>query len=345
MIPSSYRRVFFPLILIFSLSITAYSQFFWRINGEGGYYSAQGSQILDQGELVTRLNTDLKYMYEFKNSITSFDIKIRPELYGLDNHLQIIKLRGKGHYLYKARRYHWGIDLSAYHYLYSGQNLDLSFNNLIIETNLFWLRSPARLIQANLGYAFQSTHRFGDFKLNLLFMQMVLYRTISAYFRYGYGIYLEKFYITLELYNYLKYREICNSGWRTGPLLSLNYLRNFIVNMDYRFLLHYSDYTTYPSYEHYLRLMIGKIFYTRWSAFLVVDYYIPVFKRKTDIIEEVNVLYTPINLQNRIFLKLAYDVKENIEVYIRYGYFKESLYYYNDQFAGWSGLVGLEIRN
>jgi hypothetical protein len=333
------------LFVLTTFCSSAYTQFVWKIKTETGYYSSQGSLLNNQDDILIRLDADLKYKYRNNNNVASVDMKILPEFYGLENQLRITKLRARGSYLQKRKKMNLGFNLTTHRYFFSGAGLDLSFNNLILETHLLWLKHSTQFFQANIGYAYQSTHRVGDLNLDLLFLQGSWYQPINKYFKYSYGIYVEKFYIAYDIDYNTHISKANNAGWRVGPLILLNYLKDFLLNIDYRFLLHYSDLTTYPSYQQKLRFLLGKIFYSRYSTFLVVDYYIREFKRKSDTVEEINVLYTPINLQNRIFFKFAYDIKDNIEIYVRYGYFKESLYYQDYQLAGWSGLIGIEISN
>jgi hypothetical protein len=337
-------RIIYSALLGFILSASTHAQLFWKINAESGYYSAQGSQLLEQDELLTRLDANLRYRYKYDHSVAAFDIKVRPEFYGFGNRLQIVKMRGRVSYLQNSKNFNWGINLTSHRYLVSGLDLDLSYENLILETHLLWQKESARFFQANLGYAYQQTQRFADLNLDIIFLQGGVYHLVSNYFKYGYGIYLENFYITYDVINFTQSSEMNNSGWRTGPLLVLNYIEHFMINFDYRFLIHHSKFTTYPSYEQWLRLLAGKIFLSRWSAFFIIDYYLREFKRKSDMIDEINALYTPINRQNRIFFKLAYDISDKVEAYFKYGYFKEDLYNQNYNIAGWNGLVGIEIR-
>jgi hypothetical protein len=340
----SVYNFFVSLLVLTIVCSPAYTQYFWKINTEAGYYSSQGSRLINQEDILTRLDIDLKYIHRTNNNTATINMKILPEFYGLDNPLRITKIRARGSYLQKKKRFNLGFHLTTHQYFFSGSSLDLSFNNLILESHLLWLKKTSQFFQTNIGYAYQSTHRVGELNLDLLFLQASWYQPINKYLKYCYGIYVEKFQISYNVdYNFQR-SKAKNEGWRVGPLIVLNYLKDFLLNIDYRFLLHYSDFTTYPSYQQKLRFLLGKIFYTRYSLFLVVDYYTRDFKRKPEAIEEINVLYTPINFQNRIFLKFAYDIKKNMEIYLRYGYFKEDLYYQDYQLAGWSGLIGIAIK-
>jgi len=79
-----------------------------------------------------------------------------------------------------------------------------------------------------------------------------------------------------------------------------------------------------------------------WSVFLLADYYTRNFKTKNS--TDNNLLYTPINLENRIYIKLGYELKNSFEIYLRSGYTNESLYKNNLSIKGWNIMVGIEVN-
>ena len=206
-------------------------------------------------------------------------------------------------------------------------------------SGFFWNGSP---ISLNLGYAFQKFSSTGKQQLDMIFLNSQLYELINPFFKIGYGIYTEKFSIQNDLIN-LKHKINSNKGWRYGPEMSLNYLKNFILKFEYRFLFYDSQFTTYPSTEQWIRLVGGKIISKKWSIFLLVDYYYHSFKKTVNNNDNEYPLYTPTNFENRIYGKLGYDVSDKLEIYLKPGYFKENLFSDKYSFEGWDLLIGFEI--
>ena len=155
-----------------------------------------------------------------------------------------------------------------------------------------------------------------------------------------YGIYTERFFLDDQY----KTENINNKGWRIGPHISFDYLKTFLLNFDYRFLFHISEFTKSPSYEHWIRLVAGKLLMENWSVFVLTDYYFRKYTISKNLDDPYISLYTPINQDNRIYLKVAYSFSDILEIYFKTGYFRENLYN-NYFFAGWNILIGFEIGN
>jgi hypothetical protein len=311
---------------------------------EGGYYASDGAAQLNKKDFLLQLDGDLGYLYKKRNKMLSFAVRVRPELYGFDNQFKVFKFRGKGSYLQKGNKYDWGIHFVNHRFMYSGAAIEQKYNNLLLQSSLQWYRDALTYYSINAAYAYQSTDYYGNLDLDLIFLDGTCFNMHNRYFKYGYGLYMERFYIKHDTNLNYVFEKKYNSGGRVGPLISVNYLKNFYIKFDYRFLLHFSEMTKYPSYEQRVRLVSGIIFFTDWSLFIFADYYTRNFTHKESEREQVGLLYTPINLENRIYLKLSYDLVNNIELYSKFGYFKENLFYYDQNLNGWSGVVGIEIR-
>ena len=79
------------------------------------------------------------------------------------------------------------------------------------------------------------------------------------------------------------------------------------------------------------------------SAFVLVDYYKRNFKySKDDNITDL--LYSPVNAENRIFFRLSNKVKSNQKIFLKIGYFDGKLFYRNYSLSGWKGYIGFEIK-
>ena len=178
----------------------------------------------------------------------------------------------------------------------------------------------------------------------MAFINTCAYNIISTSLKIGYGIYLERFFVSGNI-NQTQNENNSNNGWRYGPQLKINYLKGFVTSLDYEFLLHNSQLTSSFSYENQLKIVAGKIFSEKWSAFVLVDYYFRNFKLKDPSNNYNALLYTTANYENRIYLKLGYDITESLTVYLKNGYLKENISNDKFSFEGINILLGLELGN
>jgi hypothetical protein len=174
--------------------------------------------------------------------------------------------------------------------------------------------------------------------MDMILLDVEIVHRIFGNAGFGYGIYTEHFVLSNS------FEDMKNEGWRIGPHINFNYLKSFLINFDYRFLFHLSEITKSPSYEHWIRFVAGKLLTEKWSVFFMTDYYFRKYTIGKNLNNPYISLYTPINEDNRIYLKLAYSLLDFLEAYVKTGYFRENLYN-NYSFDGWNFLVGLEIGN
>jgi len=120
-------------------------------------------------------------------------------------------------------------------------------------------------------------------------------------------------------------------------------VRNFIFSFDYQFLIHDSDITVYPSYDQWIRIMAGKSIVKNLTAFILIDYYKRDFEYR-EVNDLTDLLYSPVNAENRIYFELSNTVKTNQKLYLKIGYFDEKLFYRDYSLSGWKGLIGFEIK-
>ncbi len=335
-----YFTIFFSLVF-YHLSIC---QVTWRTSAETGYFHSSGDGLIGQEDVQIKLDGLIRYNYQRKKQNASVHLRVRPELFGLKDRVRSMRLKAFGSYSYDFDDFEGGINITSQRHLFSGKYLEISYESILLlgeaSFNLF-KNTP---IIASLGYAYHSLSA-EEQVLDLIFLDTKLSRIINSYLQFGYGAYGEKFVVSgLSRTNYILQKNK-NSGWRLGPKIHLGYTRDFIFNFEYRFLLHGSQLTAFPSYEHWLRVVTGKIFNERWSVFLLADYYTRKFKTTNLALIENNLLYTPMNLENRIYVKLGYEINGSAEIFVKSGYFNENLYKDNLSFKGWSWTMGIEVRN
>ncbi len=209
--------------------------------------------------------------------------------------------------------------------------------------NLFFIDNYS--INTSFGYAFQDASKDVNQNLDLFFLDLKAFPDYGLYFNIGYGFYIERFKIESNFSLPYVFQTITdNSGWRFGPQISLSYLKDFLVNIDYRFLFHNSNLTANPSYEQWLRVLAGTFITEKISAFLLIDYNWRKFKLVETQYDYSNLYYNPLNIENNIYAKLAYEINASIETYIKSGYFKYDVISRNYSIAGWDVILGIEIK-
>ena len=166
----------------------------------------------------------------------SLSLRARPEFYGFSNPINFIKLRAEGDYYQSEEKFNWGLNISRQVNFFKQQNSNLTYNIFSLTGSATWFYIDNMPVNTNLGYAYQVIKNNEEYNLDLLFFDCKLYSQLSTYMKFSYGLYLERFFITneVEILHTSSYYK--NNGWRFGPQLSLNYLKEFIVNIDYKFL-------------------------------------------------------------------------------------------------------------
>jgi hypothetical protein len=329
--------------LCFISVYSIYPQITWGVKTEAGYNFASGSGIVDSSDLLIGLDGELAYLYERDNKQASLTLRARPEIYGLNKELVSAKLRARSNFYRDEGNFGWGIILTGQRNIFDKKDFNLIYDIVILnaEASCFFIESVPFTL--NLGYASQTTEHQLEQSLDLFFFETNFFNQID-FLRIGYGMYIEKFNLSYEKNRQSEFRN-SNNGWRIGPQISLNYLKDWIFSAEYRFLFHNSQVTERPSYDQWIRLLAGKIFLDDFSFFILADFYLQDYKIKSDSTDILPVLYSPIDQENNLYLKVSYDISDIFSVYIRSGYFKENLFLNNLSFSGWNILLGLEISN
>lgn len=338
-----HRLLYTGIILILLLTNTT-AQINIQANAESGFYRSAGDFLVDQNDMMLALEGKLGYRY--KKDATEFyaDIKIRPELYSLKRELSTFVFRASGDFVRHEEDFDWGLNVKRQVNNITGTDLKLSYDIFSLQGNaqVYWFDNfPISFL---LGYAYQSINSDNYQNHDIIFFEGKTNSFLDSYLRAGYGFYLEKFTIQGDtISNFVKTKENI-PGFRIGPELEIYYLKDFVINGQYRLLLHLSDKVNSPSFEHSIRLIAGKLMANGFSIFLLVDYCLRDIKRKDDN-EQIEILYSPFNLENQISLKIGYDLSEQIELYFKGTYFHNDLVYKDYMFEGGNILFGIGYSN
>ena len=338
------NHAYLIFILLFPYQI-CYSQFSGKINLESGYYNSTQQDSIKQNDILYRLDGQLKYKYTDEKRSASLKLRVSPESYGTNNGLFVLKMKAEGNYFQKENSFNWGVDIARQKNILKNRNLKLNYDIFILSGNLDLFFINDYSINTTFGYAFQDASKDVNQNLDLFFLDLKTFPNYGLYFNLGYGFYIEKFKVKSNLSLENEMNNITdNSGWRFGPQISFSYLKDFLVNIDYRFLFHNSNLTGNPSYEQWLRVLAGTFLTEKISMFLLVDYNWRKFKLIEAQFDYSNLYYNPLNIENNIYAKLAYEINESFETYIKPGYFKYDVISRNYSIAGWDIMLGIEYK-
>jgi hypothetical protein len=334
------------LFLLLTGRGTLYAQLKYQVYAESGYFNAKESGEAIDSKLLTRLSGELKYEYTGKGSAASLWMNVRPEFYGSQNPQNIIKAKTGANYFCRKEKFGYGIDLTGQRNSYNNPGNDFRFDMLFLTGQSEWYYINEVPLLINAGYAWQQAVDDNKQSYNIFFADVKAYQSLSQDMRISYGIYFENFNINNDIDLLHKFGfNTKNTGFRWGPQAGISYLEDFIFDADFNFLFHNSEYTRSPSYEQLFRMLAGSIFLDNFSAFILVDYYRRQLNLNDKFIDGVSPLYVPLNMENRVYLKLGYDLSEITELYIKTGYLRENLYDNKYTFSGWHVLAGIQISN
>ncbi len=341
---NKFHAYLLSIVLITPIS-SSFPQLSAKLNLESGYYNSTQQDSIKQNDAIYRLNGLAKYRYAEEKRSASIQLRVSPELFGGAEGLFVIKMKASGNYFQKENNFNWGLDIARQKNIFRQTELKLDYDIFLLNGNINFFLNDNLSISSSLGYAFQNASKDVNQNLDLIFLDLKAVSNFNLYSNYGYGIYIERFKVKSNLTAQVDSPNILsNSGWRFGPQISFNYLKNILINLDYRFLFHNSKLTGNPSYEQWIRVLAGTFLSEKLSAFLLVDYYWRKFKQNETRQYFTNLYYNPLNTENNIYAKLAYEINESFESYIKSGYFKYDVISGNYSIAGWDLLLGIEIK-
>lgn len=339
-------QILFVIILLSLSNIKG--QFKIKANAETGYFTSNGTSIISQSDFLNSIDSQFGYTYKDEMRSAEIKFRVRPEFYGLDNPLRTLKFGADGSYDQSEDSFNWGFELSRQLYNFRGRNIDLAYDsfNILAKGVLFPLETNP--IGGTAGYGYQKINNSITQDLEYYFVNFTSSITLSESSKLGYGVYIENFSVSNEtpsLPGQISSFLTENEGWRFGPQVGFYYLKEAVLNIDYRFLVHNSGLTNNLSNEQWLRVVTGKLITDKWSIFLLVDLYLRNLKLNAAGEKNLSLLYNSLNIDNRIYLKTGYELSDHFEVYIRTGYFKENLVANKYSYSGWNTLLGVEVGN
>lgn len=321
------------ILLILALACLTNAQLKYSVGVGTGLFFTDGAQSYDNSQKY--LNGHFKIQYDLKNKTRKggFQMFVLPEIYGNNDFVKSLKLKINGNYQEKHGNLTWGINLSKKYYLFNSIGVDNIFDIYFVQPFLDWKLSDDIPVRTTIGIAYQDISGLYEQKSDLIFLENNFFHHFSSYTNLSYGFYLERFALSAQNKN---------SGFRVGPLFQINHLKNFVFNLQVKFLIHSSELTTDFSNESIIRLLAGKILFKDFSAFLIADYNWRNIKYNSS----ENILpYSLIDSENNIHIKLSYKTAKTSELFIRGGYFNQDFLNNDLTLKGWNLIAGFKISN
>ncbi len=331
--------------LQFSLALNSvFAQFTFNANSELGYYRNTGSGIFGKNDIVSRLDLKGKYEYEVDENYFAASASVRPELYGLKDNLKGIKIIGNGSFYDNSGPIIWGINFSEQKNIFRSSELNINTDFIFLTSDFFFNAVDNLPLHLMAGYAYQSYNYSGRKNFDILFLDSRYEDILFDDINFFSGLYLERFLISNKSNSAFINLQDKNIGWRIGPQVGINYLQSILLRIEYRILFHFSDITKSPSYEQNYKVLAGANLSESLSVFLLLDLYLKNFILSENFTQVREIIYSPMNSENRFYVKLLYDLNENLGVYTRYGYGKEIIDYFDTYLEGWNLVAGLELN-
>lgn len=323
----------------------SFCQFNSRLDLEAGYMNIHNPLLNSEENIQMRAEGELSYNLSGGNSSFNANARFRPEWTGIETVLRSVKMGSQAGYLYEAESFALGVTAAAKRNLYNTYQPVISHDMMNIQGDFSYNLPSEIVLRLSPGY-YRQIINFGSRQItDLLALNLSAGKSLFGSVNGEGGIYTEFFSVTEKPGKISIQKEYSLPGWKIGPELNFTYSEESIITLQYHFLLLNSENTEFPSNEQMVRFMAGLMPEENISFMLIADFYWHNIKvRNGTGYEEASILnYTSLNFENRILLKIGYDVSENVEVYLRTGYSKEDLTNSNLSEKSWSLMAGLSL--
>ncbi|MBP7462096.1 MAG: hypothetical protein KBA26_12470 [Candidatus Delongbacteria bacterium] len=326
------------LALLILSGVTSSQSLRWSLQTESGYYHNQEGLFKRRHNCLQQLDANLSLQRQLSGMQFQLKTRINPINYSLQTPARSFRtqitssLRADIH-----SRLSMAGTISAQDFQYQDRDDFIQYRIYHLSQQTVYTHSLRQGLILNLDWFSRQLNRsqvysFRIYKTDAIFWFPTLHHSSSAA-----GFYLENFR--------LRRLQRDNHGWRYGPQLSLQYRALFEIKIDYRFLFHSSDITRRFSYEQWIRLILGRMIHPRLSLILLLDYSVRNLTVQTQ--QDLDLLYSPINQENGYFGRLEYDLPLSVPlaIYIKFGYSKNEVVFYDHTLSGFLGLAGFRLKN
>ena len=312
-----------------------------RIQGEFGLQQTQGQNILVSPGMLGRFLVQLGIKGRIKLSRWGAHMRFRPELWTGETTATNLKYLWSGYWQQQYRTWTWQLQISGKYYSYQNQTpKNVSFSIFQIagfwqhyyRKNLFF-SLEGHLLYRDLTYIYDSN-------LDAHIAQIGGNYLLRPHLSLGLKWYFESFRISSRDYFLTEMERRENTGWRSGPEITLEHQSKILFTLTYRFLTHQSRLTKSGAREQWVRLVTSWSWNRRWYVFGLVDYYFLTTPGTST--EQAPLLYSPLDNENRIFLKIARSISYRSDLFLKGGYLQETLLKELFTLSGWQLTAGIE---
>ncbi len=333
------RFVLLLIVLLIILPKDTSAQLSYKFNLESGLLINTIESFNSESTSIYKLFGSVKYKIIQKKSESSIALKIRPELF--DNNFNAMKYGAQGNYIYYSKEIIWKSILSYQLFNYSFTDYSSNYSSFTLIGGAEFNIAKTTPAQIFLGYSYQNLNISNTIKSDYLYLDSKIRNTISNYFSFSYGLFIENFSTENRLNN--NKNTSTTKGWYYGPQITINYLKNFLLNLDYKFLILSSTNLSRTSFEHRINAYSGIKLNKQISLFLLIDFYFRRTKlRNTGYSSN---LLLPTKNENHIYVKANYKLLKHFSIYLKTGYLREELLSENKKLDGMNVLLGVELKN
>ena len=309
----------------------------YLLNAEAGWSIARFSGNKAAVSPLLRFQGKLGVQQKKTRHFWQFSAQLRPEYY-LDAAIPSLnRLTFSGSYRRNYSRWRWQVAADADRRRLSFSPGPLRIASQSIGVDILWQHRPKTQFLVRLAYL--DYHNQGLIENSLIGAQLTVgwQRLYGRTNRFLLNIMAEPFSIGQPG------MAAKNAGWRWGAGASFNHQQRWVLRGSYRWTWHTSDLTKSPSMEHLLSCLAGRIFLQHWTFLLLADYH---FRNFTIVPHAAPMLlYTTMDENRRIFVKLERDLTAGRQLYALFGYQREEFLGSLRPLAGWRFMLGLSIRN
>ncbi len=314
----------------------------WKLESEGGYFRSGASTFDMNNGLLTRFEGALHYKKQNTSNRLDISVRLKPEFYGLDTGNHNTKLFVYGQFHHRRGRLAWQVSASGRKFSFYSNNGDISYRLFQTGGRLYYTIATGWPINFAFNYVFRNADIENRQHLNGFYMQGQIIRNLSKYWQTSAAILFEKFRLSRQFLPVADIGYSQNNGWRAGPEISLEYRKNILLAARYHYLFHKSRFSTRPMGEHWMRFLLAKVIIPRWTLLFLSDFYF--LKLPPVSPENLELVFTPVDTENRIYLKLDHDLEKNLSLYCKLGYLNEKIIFQNLSISGWQLTIGLHVE-
>ncbi|KAA3606985.1 MAG: hypothetical protein DWQ06_00250 [Calditrichaeota bacterium] len=331
----NFRKVVQGIIsfIILVLFSDSFAKVIFELENEIGFFNTSASESLN-GSLI--FDGKIKLNQKFRNNDFSLQANLKPEFY---SSFKTLKFNTKGSFSQNFKKSAFISSINFRKNFYFLENSNFNYDIFKISLEGSHLLDHKNLILGSLNFYYRDFRNGARNNFDVISSEVNLVKPISRYKKYKIGFYSENFSIKTKK----SYQTGKNEGFRLGTQFGFDYKKKFVLNFNYRILWHSDKLNGLKSYENWIRVLFAKVIFKKVTLLVLADFYLRNFDTQEG--ANLNLLYTSIDTENRVHLKIEKMITKGLDFYMKTGYQKEELVYNNSSLSGWNANIGVEIKH